>query len=100
MGTPQSDVAITKTQRWLDLIAFPVGHRFPVAGEAIMGAVPAIRCLKPDAESPEDREVDPCAVGYAEGRCYVIGNCPERPGIRAFRTNFIRLVRLALARLA
>jgi hypothetical protein len=43
MGTPQSDVAITKTQRWLDLIAFLVQHHFPVAVDDIMEAVAAYR---------------------------------------------------------
>lgn len=32
---------ISKTQRWLDLIAFLVKHRFPVAVDQIMEAVPA-----------------------------------------------------------
>jgi len=32
---------ISKTQRWLDLIAFLVGRRYPVEVEHIMGAVPA-----------------------------------------------------------
>jgi proteasome accessory factor B len=43
MGTPQRDVSITKTQRWLDLIAFLVKRRFPVAVDDIMAAVPAYR---------------------------------------------------------
>jgi predicted DNA-binding transcriptional regulator YafY len=34
---------ISKTQRWLDLIAFLVKHRFPVAYDDIMAAVPAYR---------------------------------------------------------
>ncbi len=33
--------AISKTQRWLDLIAFLVGRRYPVEVEHIMDAVPA-----------------------------------------------------------
>lgn len=32
---------ISKTQRWLDLIAFLIGHRFPVSVEQIMEAVPS-----------------------------------------------------------
>ncbi|MDX1396517.1 MAG: WYL domain-containing protein [Gemmatimonadota bacterium] len=32
---------ISKTQRWLDLIAFLIGHRFPVPVEQIMKNVPA-----------------------------------------------------------
>ncbi len=33
--------SISKTQRWLDLIAFLIGHRFPVSVEQIMEAVPS-----------------------------------------------------------
>jgi predicted DNA-binding transcriptional regulator YafY len=55
-----------------------------------------IRYLKPDADAPEDREVEPYIVAYAEGRWYVIGNCPERQGIRAFRTD--RILEASLAR--
>jgi proteasome accessory factor B len=36
-------MTITKTQRWLDLIAFLVGHRFPVQVDQVMEAVPAYR---------------------------------------------------------
>jgi predicted DNA-binding transcriptional regulator YafY len=57
MGPPQSDMAITKTQRWLDLIAFLVGHHFPVAVEAIMEAVPAYR-----EKWRSEREADRAAV--------------------------------------
>lgn len=32
---------ISKTRRWLDLIAFLVKHRFPVAVDQIMESVPA-----------------------------------------------------------
>lgn len=34
---------ITKLQRWLDLIAFLVGHRYPVSVDQIMEAVPAYK---------------------------------------------------------
>jgi predicted DNA-binding transcriptional regulator YafY len=54
-----------------------------------------IRYLKPDARAPEDREVEPYTVAYAEGRWYVIGYCPERQGVRAFRTD--RILEAALA---
>jgi predicted DNA-binding transcriptional regulator YafY len=57
MGTPQSDVAITKTQRWLDLIAFLVQHHFPVAVDDIMEAVPAYR-----EKWRSERESDRAAV--------------------------------------
>jgi proteasome accessory factor B len=33
--------SISKTQRWLDLIAFLIGHRYPVSVEQIMEAVPS-----------------------------------------------------------
>ncbi|MFQ5691358.1 MAG: helix-turn-helix transcriptional regulator [Gemmatimonadota bacterium] len=33
--------SISKTQRWLDLIAFLIGYRFPVSVEQIMEAVPS-----------------------------------------------------------
>ena len=33
--------SISKTQRWLDLIAFLIGHRLPVSVEQIMEAVPS-----------------------------------------------------------
>jgi predicted DNA-binding transcriptional regulator YafY len=55
----------------------------------------AIRYLKPDADAPEDRRVDPYAVAYAEGRWYVVGHCVERDGIRAFRTDRILEATLA-----
>jgi proteasome accessory factor B len=57
MGTPQSDVAITKTQRWLDLIAFLVKRHFPVAVDDIMEAVPAYR-----GKWRSERESDRAAV--------------------------------------
>ena len=37
------DVRISKTQRWLDLIAFLVQRRFPVGVDDVMEAVPAYR---------------------------------------------------------
>lgn len=40
LSTPD-DVRITKTQRWLDLIAFLVKRRLPVAADEIMEAVPS-----------------------------------------------------------
>jgi proteasome accessory factor B len=43
MRTPDGDVAITKTQRWLDLIAFLVKRRFPVTVDELMDGVPAYR---------------------------------------------------------
>ncbi|HUG39839.1 MAG TPA: WYL domain-containing protein [Longimicrobiales bacterium] len=48
-----------------------------------------LRYLKSDADAPEDREVDPYTVAYAEGRWYVIGYSPERDDIRQFRTDRI-----------
>jgi proteasome accessory factor B len=36
-------MTISKTQRWLDLIAFLVKHRFPVPVDEIMASVPAYR---------------------------------------------------------
>jgi proteasome accessory factor B len=57
MGTPQSDVAITKTQRWLDLIAFLVKRHFPVAVDEIMEGVPAYR-----EKWRSEREPDRAAV--------------------------------------
>jgi predicted DNA-binding transcriptional regulator YafY len=44
LGTRRvSDMAISKTQRWLDLIAFLVRHRFPVDVDQVMNGVPAYR---------------------------------------------------------
>jgi predicted DNA-binding transcriptional regulator YafY len=43
--------------------------------------------LKPDAEAPEERSVDPYTVAYAEGRWYVVGHCPERDDVRVFRMD-------------
>jgi proteasome accessory factor C len=45
------------------------------------------RYLKPDADAPEDRTVDPYTVVYAEGQWYVVGWCPERDGVRVFRVD-------------
>ncbi len=47
----------------------------------------SIRYLKPGADAPEDRRVDPYAVVYAEGRWYVIGWSPERDAVRVFRVD-------------
>jgi proteasome accessory factor B len=47
--------SISKTQRWLDLIAFLVKHRFPVAVDQIMEAVPAYTA-KWTGGSETDRE--------------------------------------------
>lgn len=38
---PAVTESITKTQRWLDLLAYLIGRRFPVSVEQIMEAVPA-----------------------------------------------------------
>ena len=43
MNSPNRDVRITKTQRWLDLIAFLVRHHFPVDVDQVMNGVPAYR---------------------------------------------------------
>jgi proteasome accessory factor B len=43
--------SITKTQRWLDLIAHLVGRQYPVTVEELMQALPAYR---PDWESGDD----------------------------------------------
>lgn len=40
-GPPPGKQRIGKLQRWLDLIAFLVGHRYPVTVDQIMEAVPA-----------------------------------------------------------
>jgi predicted DNA-binding transcriptional regulator YafY len=48
-----------------------------------------MRYLKLDAETPEDREVEPWAVVYGEGCWYVVGRCLERDGVRAFRIDRI-----------
>lgn len=48
-----------------------------------------LQYLKPEADAPEDRSVEPYTVAYAEGRWYVIGFCPERDAIRSFRTDRI-----------
>ena len=48
-------MSISKTQRWLDLIAFMVRHRFPVSVEQIMEGVPAYT-PKWMSESEKDRE--------------------------------------------
>lgn len=45
--------------------------------------------LKPDADGPEDREIEPYAVAYGEGCWYVIGRCLHRDAVRAFRTDRI-----------
>jgi proteasome accessory factor B len=54
MRTPDGDVAITKTQRWLDLIAFLVKRRFPVTVDELMDGVPAYR-TKWRSEAEADR---------------------------------------------
>ncbi len=43
MSTRSGDVAISKTQRWLDLIAFLVRRHFPVPVDEVMEGVPAYR---------------------------------------------------------
>jgi hypothetical protein len=48
-------MSISKTQRWLVLIAFMVRHRFPVSVEQIMEGVPAYT-PKWSSESEKDRE--------------------------------------------
>lgn len=47
------------------------------------------RYLKLDARGPEDRSVEPYTIAYADGHWYVLGRCPERDGIRIFRTDRI-----------
>jgi proteasome accessory factor B len=41
LTTPSDDVLVSRTQRWLDLIAFLVTRRLPVAADEIMAAVPS-----------------------------------------------------------
>ena len=53
MSTP-GDVTISKTQRWLDLIAFLVKRRFPVPVDELMQGVPAYRD-KYASDSEKDR---------------------------------------------
>lgn len=52
-----SSVRITKTQRWLDLIAFLVRHRLPVDVDQVMNGVPADR-----AKWNSDQETDRATV--------------------------------------
>jgi predicted DNA-binding transcriptional regulator YafY len=51
---PDGTAAITKTQRWLDLIVFLVQRRFPVSVDEIMEGVPAYR-PKWESEKESDR---------------------------------------------
>ena len=48
-----------------------------------------ISYLKPTAEAPEDRSVEPYAVVGAEGFWYVVGRDPAADDIRIFRTDRI-----------
>ena len=45
--------------------------------------------LKPGADEPEARTLEPYAVVSAEGHWYVIGRDPDADGIRTFRTDRI-----------
>jgi proteasome accessory factor B len=54
MTSQRGDVAISKTQRWLDLIAFLVRHRFPVDVEAVWEGVPAYRERVRAAEAKDE----------------------------------------------
>jgi proteasome accessory factor B len=49
--------AVTKTQRWLDLIAFLAGRRVPVAFEEIMEGVPPYAADWRDADRPAQASV-------------------------------------------
>jgi predicted DNA-binding transcriptional regulator YafY len=45
------------------------------------------RYLKPEDRAPGTRSVEPYTVAYSGGRWYVVGHCPERDGVRIFRTD-------------
>lgn len=46
-----------------------------------------ITYLKPEAEKPEERCVDPYMLVRATGHWYVLGHCAERDAVRAFRLD-------------
>ncbi|MFQ5679830.1 MAG: helix-turn-helix transcriptional regulator, partial [Gemmatimonadota bacterium] len=48
-----------------------------------------LRYLKPGTTEPESREVDPYVLVHATGQWYVLGHCPERDAVRAFRLDRI-----------
>ncbi len=43
--------------------------------------------LKPDADAPEERTLEPYTVVYSEGEWYAVGWCPERDAVRVFRLD-------------
>ncbi|MEJ2678900.1 MAG: hypothetical protein P8174_07485, partial [Gemmatimonadota bacterium] len=60
MNSDRRDVAnekISKTQRWLDLIAFLVKHHFPVSFDQVMEGVPAYARKYHDDARPAPGEV-------------------------------------------
>lgn len=50
--------------------------------------------LKPDAEAPESRRLEPYATVHAEGAWYLLGRDPDVDGMRAFRMD--RILRMAI----
>lgn len=49
----------------------------------------AFRYLKPEAEQPEPRTVEPYVVVYSEGAWYTVGFCRDRRDCRTFRLDRI-----------
>ena len=49
--------SISKTQRWLDLIAFLIGHRYPVSVDQIMKAVPSYTADYESGDSTRQQSV-------------------------------------------
>ncbi len=81
-----------------DLLDHVAADGDPNAGDAIRAlAIDAarrrrrcrIRYLKPDADAPEDRELEPYAIVSAGGYWYALGRSPERDAVRAFRLDRI-----------
>lgn len=70
-------------------------HRVPDAavlrGRLVEAAREGRRCgfryLKPDADAPEVRRLEPYAVVEASGRWYAVGRDPDRDAMRAFRLD-------------
>lgn len=46
-----------------------------------------LRYLKPNADAPEDRTLEPYTVVYSQGQWYAVGWCPERDAVRVFRLD-------------
>lgn len=76
-----------------DLDPDPDGVREALIGAARERRLCRIVYLKPDADAPEERTIEPWVAAYGDGSWYAIGHCRTAGGVRVFRMDRILAAR-------